>query len=228
MGLLIISCSLSGIPGKIEGCNIRTYIDGGLKDYLSTRNSSAQIPRFAIIPFEVPANFTRPGANSERFGHELARMFTRELLRQGDLGIVELFDRENWPGKRAEFFTGNYHAIEIARSAGYDFVIVGYLENIVNESDISVLTRVIDTSNSMTLWYAQSTVSSNERMLRRTYSNMTKGFLVRDQPDSFAFPERLNILVSCSVAGILSDKLPMQDTAPRDVDSYKPKMQMPW
>ena len=206
--LLTAACSLSGVPGSKEECKIRTYIEVGLRDYLTKRNNSGEAPRFAVIPFDVPATFALTGPESNNFGRQLAAMFNQELLRQGELGVVELFDTAHWPGKRADFFSGNYQAIELARKAGYDFVVLGYMEDIVNESDISLFTRIIDTSNGLTVWYARSTVSSNERLLRRTYSNATMGFILSDQPELFHFPERENLLVNCTVTEMLSYNSP--------------------
>ena len=206
--LFLTGCSLTGIPGKKEECKIRTYVDVGLLDYISSRYHSGQAPRIAIIPFEVPETFAPAGKPSINYGRELAHLFHQELLRGNELSVVEIFDRNNWPGKKAEFFTGDYTALQLARNAGYDFLILGYMEEINNESDITILTRAIDLSNNVTVWYARSTVSSNERVLRRTYSYWSFGFLMKDQPELFAFPERSQLLIRCTVNRLLTPPKP--------------------
>jgi hypothetical protein len=215
--LLLTGCSLTGIPGTSEGCKIRTYIDLGLVDYISNRYNSQQLPRIAVIPFDVPETFSPAGNQKINFGRDLANLFQHELLRRGELGIVELFDRDRWPGKRAEFFTGNYTAIQLARNAGYDFVVVGYMKDIINESDLTMLTRVVDTSNSITVWYAKTTISSNARVLRRTLSDITRGWIIQDKPDLFAFPERADLFASCTADRLIRGK-PVEDESILGID----------
>ena len=44
-------------------------------------------------------------------------------LKAGNLGIVEVFNRDRWPGKRAEFSTGNYNSINRSANVFYYFVV---------------------------------------------------------------------------------------------------------
>ncbi len=192
-------------PGTNEGCNIRTYIDLGLSDYVTNRFHSQQKPRFAVVPFEVPETFAPPGNVSQNFGRDMANLFQQQLLQRGELGIIENFDRDRWPGKRAEFFTGNYGAIELARNAGYDFVIVGFMKDIVNESELTLLTRVIDTANSITVWYGETTAFTTEREARRTISRLSRGW-VKDRPELFDFPGRTDLLISCTTQRLIRGK----------------------
>ncbi len=181
---------------------MRAYVNAGLLDYLKTRYDSTNTSRLAIIPFNVPESFAPSGMQSRHFGRDIALNFHQEIVGSGELGIVELFNRDRWPGKRAEFSHGNYQAIESARNAGYDLVLVGYLEDIVNETDLTLLTKLIDTSNGVTLWYGRTVTYSARRPLRRSISEYSFGF-VRDRPDSFAFQERVAEMARCTVDSIL-------------------------
>ncbi|MCB0322123.1 MAG: hypothetical protein KDD69_01085 [Bdellovibrionales bacterium] len=189
-------------------------MNAGLLDYLSNRYDSEQLPRLAILPFNVPENFAPPGNESHHYGRDLAQLFHRELLKASDFGIIEVFNRDRWPGKRAEFNAGNYQAMQLARNAGYDFVLVGYLEDIINETDLSVLTRVIDTSNGVTVWYGRTVVYSNDRPLRRTLAEYTFGF-VEDRPDLFGFPERAERMARCTVEHILKGEVIQEEQPTR-------------
>lgn len=181
---------------------MRAYVNAGLLDYLNTRYDSTNMSRMAIIPFNVPESFAPSGMQSRHFGRDIAMNFHQEIIGSGELGIVELFNRDRWPGKRAEFSNGNYYAIESARNAGYDLVLVGYLEDIVNETDLTLLTKLIDTSNGVTLWYGRTVTYSARRPLRRSLSEYSFG-IVRDRPDSFAFQERVAEMARCTVDSIL-------------------------
>ncbi len=183
---------------------MRTYINAGLLEYLSSRYHSEHLPRMAVIPFSVPETFAPGGEESRHFGRELAGLFQRELLRTGELAIVELFNRESWPGKRAEFNSGNYGAIRFARDAGYDLILVGYMDEITNASDLTVYTRLIDTENSATLWFAKTVSFNNDRKRRRILADIPFS-TYEDRPDLFAFPERAERLAECTTKHILED-----------------------
>ncbi len=181
---------------------MRTYVNAGLIDYLSARYNPVNMSRLAIVPFNVPESFAPSGNQTRHFGRDIALSFYQEIVGSGELGIVELFNRDRWPGKRAEFNTGNYYAIESARNAGYDMVLVGYLEDIVNETDLTLLTKLIDTSNGVTLWYGRTVTYSSARPIRRSLAEYSFGF-VRDRPDAFAFKERVEEMARCTVDSIL-------------------------
>src|SRR5262245_19573635 len=100
------SCLTAQLPRPKAGCKMRTYIDVGVLDYINNRYGSEQLPRMAIFPFSVPENFARRGSESANYGRELAVLFHREMLKTEQLRIVELFNRDSWPGKRADFHAG--------------------------------------------------------------------------------------------------------------------------
>lgn len=198
------SCRLHHFPFETEGCNIRTYIDVGFDNYLSQQNRTKKILRMAVVPFDVPETFAPVGRENINYGIELAKRFQQQLLGKTPGLIVELFDRERWPGKREDFLKGNYQAIELARNAAYDLVAVGYMEEITNSSDLVILTKIIDVTNSVTLWDARTVVYTTQRTLR---SNLSRVGAVEDQPDLFAFPERTQKFAQCTVERLLSTEI---------------------
>ena len=149
----------------------------------------------AVIPFDVPETFARSGPDSRNLGEQLARRFTESFTAVGVVPIVELFNRDNWPGKRAEFYTGNYGALEQSRAAGYDLVMVGYLEPQTNVETLSLATKIIDTQNQTTIWFGRTNATSNAKELNKFYS---KTWLGKQRDDLFAFPERFDEMVSCT------------------------------
>lgn len=122
--------------------------------------------------------------------------FQRELQATGELPIVELFNRDRWPGKREEFFTGNYGAIQMARDAGYDLALVGYLQNIQNDQDMVLSTKLIDVTSGVTIWSAQTTSSSNKRQYNDALSFMG---IVKKRADIFDFQALSDSLAVCTV-----------------------------
>lgn len=195
--LSVNSCSLTKLPFKTEHCKCHTYINVGLEDYLSERFSSGSLARLGIIPFDVQESFAPPGNDSVHFGRGLAKKFTFELKDAGIIPVVELFNRDRWPGKREEFFTGNYQAIATARAAGYDFVMLGYLEEIKNDTNLTLYSKIIDTQNNITVWDAKTEVDSKAREYRDDLSSFGIG---KKRPDLFDFSEKTAQLVSCTVA----------------------------
>lgn len=200
--VLLSSCSLIKSPLDWQRCKRHTYINLVLTDYLKQRFHSQQMARMAIVPFDVPETFAPAFNDSRNYGRELARNFQAEMNKVGEVSIVELFDRDRWPGKRDDFFKGNYEAVEIARAAGYDFVLIGYLENIKNDSTLELDTKIIDTQNQVTVWSAKTEVESNARGLREDLSQV---HLTKKQPELFDFPERTRELVRCTVDGIIEE-----------------------
>lgn len=186
---------------QLEQCNIQAYLNLPIKDYLSARYRYVQPVRAAIIPFDVPETFAPSGQDRLHSGRKLAELFQREFHKNQVFHITELFNRDRWPGKREEFFTGNYKAIEIARRAGYDFVIVGYLDYLTDDQSISVNTKIIDTSSNVTTWYGRTTVTSYRRPIRDFFWWLG---LADSRPDIFAFEQRFEEFSICTVKYLLT------------------------
>lgn len=208
-----ISCQILRVSSQEEGCKIRTYTNYGLTKYVRSRFPSTHPVRVAIIPFDVPETFAPLGNSSLHFGRELARKFQLEIKRTGELPIVELFNRDSWPGKREDFTTGNYGAMKLARDAGYDLVIVGQFSNIKNDSTLELFTKVIDAENAVTIWDSRILWISNNREL-----NKVKAFygLDTERPDIFNFPERSQDLIECNVRKLFTEEtISSVDTKPK-------------
>jgi hypothetical protein len=156
-----------------------------------------------VIPFDVPETFARSGPQSRNAGQQLARQVVQKLTASGAVPIVELFDRDNWPGKRAEFYSGNYGAIEQARGAGYDLVMVGYLEEPSNSETLSLATKIIDTQNQTTVWFGRANANSNARELNKFYHRTR---VARQRDEFFAFPERFDEATSCTVNYVTAER----------------------
>ncbi len=203
LALLLVSsgCGLVDIPApNAMECKIRTYIETSVGDYVSDRYGKTLPVRVAVIPFDVPESFAPPGNESLHYGRVLAEKFQQALLQSQAFPIVELFNRDRWPGKRDEFFTGNHQAISLAKAAGYDLVVVGSLADIVNDRDLVLQTKIIDVNTSITLWFGETTATSDSRMLSQ---HMGSVGMLKHRPDCFYFKERADELASCTIARVI-------------------------
>ena len=192
------SCAFNygALPFKKPDCKIRTYTNHGIVDYLKHRKKTLSSVRMAILPFDVQETFAPTGNESLNFGRELARKVQSELIRQGEISIVEVFNIDRWPGKREDFFTGNYGAIEVARQAGYDLLLVGYLDKIRNLNELGIFTKLIDLSKGVTLWYAKNSVLSHHSSHERALADLR---LVQQRPEMLYLNEKGEYLSSCVV-----------------------------
>ncbi|HMO16561.1 MAG TPA: hypothetical protein PKA63_02035 [Oligoflexia bacterium] len=197
---LLSGCSLTILPNQYEGCKFRAYINNPFVDYVSSRFEKDNVPRVAIIPFDVPENFSPPFNPNLRFGHRLAQSLQEGFLARGESMIIEVFNRD-WPGKRIDFSAGNFQAIRQARDAGYDFVVVGLMEEFTNDLKMRVHTKVIDTDNSITVWYGTTDVTSNARSSRKFLNIGSKGlYPMRD--DLYEIEPRIDRFSECTAAEI--------------------------
>lgn len=138
-----------------EHCNSRAYTQIILADYIRARYVSGSQVRMAVIPFSVPANISYRNIELPGLGNEMAWMVKAEMLRSGIVPIVEVLNRQDWPGKKEEFFTGNFGAIEMARDAGYDLALIGFIDPINSLESASASVKIIDVESGVTIWYGQ-------------------------------------------------------------------------
>lgn len=193
-------CPLRTLPMQQESCKIQAYVDQSFVNYVSSRFQKGNIPRVAIIPFDAQENFSPPMDPNMRFGTRLAQTFQQQFLAKKERIIVEVFMRD-WPGKRLDFTAGNFQAINYSRDAGYDFVMVGFVENISNDLVIRVHTKLIDTSSGMTVWYGTTDVKSNARSTRGFMRAATRGSYP-ERDDLFEFEARIDQLSYCTTERI--------------------------
>lgn len=161
--------------------------------------------RMAIIPFTVPANVSGNKYDSSGLGNELAWEIQAEALKKEAIPIVEVLNRQDWPAKKDEFFTGNFGALSQAREAGYDLVMVGYVEKMNSLDTMSAYAKIIDVDAGVTLWYAHIVSSTHRPEVREV--GATLGFTNR-RPDLISFPPLQTKLAKCTVEEAFSEKMP--------------------
>lgn len=203
--LVFLASGCSYIHAQLgETCNSRAHVQMILADYLSRRFASHSPVRLAIIPFSVPANLS--GYNNELpgTGDQLAWKIHNEWLQNATVPIVEILNRQDWPRKKEEFFTGNFGAIAMAREAGYDLVQVGLVENLRSTDALTVHSKIIEVESGITVWYATSTVVTRRPELQSAAA-MT-GLLDR-HPSRLYTPEMIDEAAVCLIKSATSEEI---------------------
>ncbi len=180
-------------------CTNHAYTQLNLEDYLTRRFHSKAPVRLGVVPFSVPANFASRGVESPGIDMKLAWQVQSKLLAGGIVPIVEIFNRLDWPGKKDEFFTGNFGALSFAREAGYDMVLVGYVQPINSLQSMTVQTKVIEVESGITVWYGESIVTPYDPNFERSNKWWWFG---ETRPDILNLDLTLNDLSNCIVQGI--------------------------
>jgi len=137
-------------------CKSRAYIRLGLEPYITQRFDKNAPVRLGVIPFSVPANLTGFG-NRANLGNELAWRMHAHLVRSEATPIVEIFPREDWPGKQDEFFRGNFGALAHGREAGYDLILVGLVDQLHSLEEMTAHMKIIDVESGVTVFYGSAT-----------------------------------------------------------------------
>lgn len=158
-----------------ETCNSRAYARAPLAEHLTKRFGRHAPVRLAVIPLAVPANLAAKSDELPGMGNLLAWQLHAELTRTEEIPIVEVLEREDWPGKKEEFFHGDFDAIEYARNAGYDLVLIGYVEPMRNLDSLSVFTKLIEVESGITLWYGKTSVESRTQDANRLVAGLWLG-----------------------------------------------------
>jgi len=157
----------------------------------------------AVIPFSTPANISTYDRERPGLGEQLAWKVHAELLKTGQIPIVEILNRQDWPGKKEEFFSGNFGAIAFARDADYDFVFIGRLEPIRNTDTLEISTKLIETDSGITVWYGKSSAYTN----RRTIQQAASALWIEDRrPDLIYSDILIDELSRCIVRGALEEQ----------------------
>ncbi|MCB0340129.1 MAG: hypothetical protein KDD53_11020, partial [Bdellovibrionales bacterium] len=126
-----------------------------LNEYISKRFPLKAPVRMAVIPFSVPANLSGYSDEHPSVGSKLAWKIHSLLLTTGRVPIVEVFNRQDWPGKKEEFFVGNFGAISNALEAEYDLVLIGYVEPLSTSHGMTIYSKVIDVDGGITVFYGR-------------------------------------------------------------------------
>ncbi len=183
-----------------ETCKFRAYVHQPIEDWLNSRYQAKSPVRVAIIPFSVPANFTTESDERTGLDLELATVLQQELLRRGSFPIVEVFNRQSWPGKKEEFFKGNFGAISLAREASYDLVLVGLLEPLRSIDEITAYSKLIEVESGLTLWFGRVSANSARPDLRLAAATLG---LTNRRPDLLSSAALSQELAGC-IAGLVS------------------------
>lgn len=205
--LALLSASLLSACSYInehytEQCNSHAYTRAVLSDFLTSRFHSNAPVRMAVIPFSVPANLS--GYDTERpgLGNKLAWEVQAQFLHSGQVPIVEVLNRQDWPAKKEEFFTGNFGALAAAREAGYDLVFLGYLDPLRSLDSMNISTKLIEVESGITVWYGDTGVVTYAPELRKTKAALPWQRLDPSVVDSNALVERL---ARCVVKAVTSE-----------------------
>ncbi len=210
LAILMTSVSILGSGCSLindrygETCKTRAYTRTILSDYVSTRFVSGSPVRMAIIPFSSPANISMNSIERPGVGNELAWNVHARMLGTDTVPIVEMLNRQDWPGKKEEFFTGNFRAIEYARAAGYDLVMVGAVDEMRSLDSVSAYTKVIDTEAGITVWYGKTDVNTRRDDLNEFTSTIG---LTKKRPDLLYTDDLYNKLAKCIVKAVTSEKI---------------------
>lgn len=163
--LLASGCSL--IQDRFqESCQSHAYTQTIITDYIATRYTPRSPVRIGVVPASAPSNMSPYTTEQPGAGNQLSQRIQQDLLNYGELPIVEVLNRNDWPGKKEEFFSGNFGAIRMGREAGYDMILVSFIEPQRSLDALSAYTKVIDTESGVTLYYGKSTVITERDDLR--------------------------------------------------------------
>jgi hypothetical protein len=185
-----------------ESCKNRAHTNLGLSDFISSRFHRGSPVRLGIMPFSVPANLSSYNTEHPGVGNRLAWSVRSHLLGKEEIPIVEVFNRPSLPGHKDEFFTGNFGAISLAREAGYDLVMVGYLEPTRSINTAILHTKIIEVEGGITVWFGESELLSREKTIQ-SYEDSWFG---RGEVPSKVFTNELfDSLAKCAVEGMLAE-----------------------
>jgi hypothetical protein len=146
-----------------ETCNSRAFVHNPLSSYIENRFEKGSPVRLGIIPFTTPANLAARSNELPGVGNDLAYKLQSAILSGNGLPISEVLNRQDWPGKKEEFFTGNHGAIQLARDAGYDLVLVGFIDRLQSLDSMTAYSKLIETESGITIWYGQTSANSTRR-----------------------------------------------------------------
>ena len=182
-------------------CKNHAYANAGLEDFINTRFHSSAPVRMGIIPFAVPANLSGYNAEQPGVGNTLAWKVQSQILDRQVVPIVEVLNRASLPGHKDEFFTGNFGSIDMAREAGYDLIMIGYLEPTRSLDEAKMYTKIIEVEGGITVYFGESTLASNQRTFDKVGSTVFGG----ETPSNIYTNELFDKLSRCVVEGALDE-----------------------
>lgn len=136
-------------------------------------------------------------------GNELAWEVQRAILPTGELPIIEVFNRQDWPGKKEEFHTGNFGALAFARQAGYDLVLVGFLYPPRSYDELTADVKLIEVESGTTVYFSRSQAANAAHDSWVNWIERQTGILER-RPELNFTNELVADLAGCISADLLS------------------------
>jgi len=192
---LLSSCSFLGAQVG-EWCNTRAWISTDLESYVYQHFKGGQQARVGVIPFITQANLTDRYDGFRGFGSQLAFEVQQQLLATEVFPIVQMLAQEDWPGRKQEFFSGNYGSLDFAKAAGINFIVIGYVDWPARLDKWVIHSKLIDVQTGTTLWYGTSTVTTNRPDMMEVSSTLG---LTDRRPDIINMTEIRNTAAQCIV-----------------------------
>lgn len=210
---ILTTCLLSLLSGCTLYKDLRYHYDVPCKnhanvqfifeDYVSRRFHSQSPVRVAVIPFSTQANISYTDFQFQGLGNKLAWEVHANLMASGRIPVIEVFNRQDWPGKMEEFFTGNFGAISFARQAGYDMVLVGYVEPIRQLGQMEAHAKLIEVESGVTVWYGRSSFTESYSDFQRAGHSWWFG---KRRPDKIMGTRIAEDLAVCIARNLLSEE----------------------
>ncbi len=193
LACFVSSCSYLGDQVG-EMCNTRAWIRTDLESYIYQHFKQGHQARVGVIPFAAGAIISDRYDGQVGLGTQLAWGVQRELLATETFPIVQMLAREDWPGRKAEFFAGNFGSLAFARDAGFDFILVGYIEWPDRLDKWVIDTKLIDVNTSTTVWYGSSTVTTSRPDMLEVSSTLG---LTDRRPDQYHMHDIRDAAAAC-------------------------------
>ncbi len=205
LGVTVLFAGCSTLQLQVEeDCNYRAHLRTPIDLYISKRFPKDAPVRVGILPFSVPANLSGQSDEVPGLGNEIAWRVKEQLLSTGILPIVEVLSRHAWPGRRAEFHTGNFEAIEMARHAGYDLVFLGNIERLSSLDSLTAQGKLVETESGMTVWSGTSTASTNRH---NRESIRPHAFFIKREPNKVYTRLLADELAMCIRKNMMSEEV---------------------
>lgn len=198
--LQIPGCALLGRHAG-EWCKTRAYVKTDIEGYINQRFTAKSPVRVGVIPFSVPANLAHTSGQTPSLGNKLAWAVQRKLLASKIFPIIEVLNREDWPRKKDQFFSGNFGALAYGRDAGYDMIVVGYMEPLYRLDTWTIHTKVIEVASGTTLWFGSSTAYTTRHDMWEVSSFVG---LTDRRPDFQYSDELLDTVTTCATDEMLT------------------------
>ena len=201
LAVLLSSCSFLG-DSVGEWCNTRAWVRTDLESFIYQHFKNGQQARVGVIPFISQANLADRYDGQTGLGTQMAWAVQRELLAAEVFPVVQMLAHEDWPGRKQEFFAGNFGSLAFARDAGLDFVLIGYIDWPDRLDKWVVYTKLLDVHTGTTLWYGTSTVTTNRPDMLEVSSTLG---LTDRRPDMYNMQQIRETAASCIVRDMTND-----------------------